>query len=401
MRCKAMVADDEYIIRRGIISFLRKYEEIEVVAEAEDGEMALEIAQEEDIDIFFVDINMPFLSGLQFIEKLKNLQPQAIIVVITGYDDFEFARTALRLGVFEYILKPLMEEPFDNMIQEVLKEVQQQNKEDKYLKWAKMTLQQNKIHLVDAFLKNWLEGRLAEEEIEERMQYLDICIPKQYAVTIIHLEQAVDKDLGENWDDDLLSYAVQNISNEIFNDLKNVSSCQVENGDLVVISKDMGAEELRRKQLKCMESIEGCLPLKVVSVQETGEGYENLVAVYNRAAEQMESVKGGSSVIKIVKQYIEDNYNREELTLQDVADYTYLSPQHLSRIIRKEMGITFIDYLTKVRIRKAIDLLFEEDLKMYEIAEKVGYTTQHYFSNVFKKITGVSPAEYRKSAQKR
>ncbi|WP_395014161.1 helix-turn-helix domain-containing protein [Robinsoniella peoriensis] len=396
MRCKAMVADDEYIIRRGIISFLRKYEEIEVVAEAEDGEMALEIAQEEDIDIFFVDINMPFLSGLQF-----NLQPQAIIVVITGYDDFEFARTALRLGVFEYILKPLMEEPFDNMIQEVLKEVQQQNKEDKYLKWAKMTLQQNKIHLVDAFLKNWLEGRLAEEEIEERMQYLDICIPKQYAVTIIHLEQAVDKDLGENWDDDLLSYAVQNISNEIFNDLKNVSSCQVENGDLVVISKDMGAEELRRKQLKCMESIEGCLPLKVVSVQETGEGYENLVAVYNRAAEQMESVKGGSSVIKIVKQYIEDNYNREELTLQDVADYTYLSPQHLSRIIRKEMGITFIDYLTKVRIRKAIDLLFEEDLKMYEIAEKVGYTTQHYFSNVFKKITGVSPAEYRKSAQKR
>lgn len=69
MNCKAMVADDEYIIRRGIISFLRKYEEIEVVAEAEDGEMALEIAQEEDIDIFFVDINMPFLSGLQFIEN--------------------------------------------------------------------------------------------------------------------------------------------------------------------------------------------------------------------------------------------------------------------------------------------------------------------------------------------
>ena len=179
MRCKAMVADDEYIIRRGIISFLRKYEEIEVVAEAEDGEMALEMAQEEDIDIFFVDINMPFLNGLQFIEKLKDLQPQAIIVVITGYDDFEFARTALRLGVFEYILKPLMEEPFDNMIQGVLKEVSQQNKEDKYLKWAKMTLQQNKIHLVDVFLKNWLEGRLAEQEIEERMQYLDISIPSQ------------------------------------------------------------------------------------------------------------------------------------------------------------------------------------------------------------------------------
>ena len=61
------------------------------------------------------------------------------------------------------------------------------------------------------------------------------------------------------------------------------------------------------------------------------------------------------------------------------------------------MGITFIDYLTRVRIRKAIGLLCQDDLKLYEIAERVGYTTQHYFSNVFKKQMGASPAEYRKS----
>ena len=75
----------------------------------------------------------------------------------------------------------------------------------------------------------------------------------------------------------------------------------------------------------------------------------------------------------------------------------HLSPQHLSRMFHKEMGITFIDYLTRVRIRKAIGLLYQDDLKMYEIAENVGYATQHYFSNVFKKNMGVSPAEYRKS----
>lgn len=401
MKYTALVADDEYIIRRGIISFLKNYEEIEVTAEAEDGEMALELAAEKEIDIFFVDINMPFMNGLQFIEKLKEIQPQAMIIVITGYDDFEFARTALRLGVFEYLLKPLMEEPFDDMIQNVLRELRQQNKENKYLKWARMTLQQNKTHLVDNFLRNWLEGRLSEEEIEERMQYLGIQIPKSYAITVIHLEQNADSNLSDQWDEDLLYYAARNISTEVYEGLKNVASCQTQEGDLVIISRNNGQNEVLNKSTECAECIEHFLPVKTVMVQETGEGYEYLSDTCARAVEQLEKLKGCSGVIKIVKQYIEENYSREELTLQDVADYTYLSPQHLSRIFRKEMGVTFIDYLTKVRIRKAIDLLFHDDLKMYEIAEKVGYSTQHYFSNVFKKNIGVSPVEYRKSIQKK
>lgn len=98
-----------------------------------------------------------------------------------------------------------------------------------------------------------------------------------------------------------------------------------------------------------------------------------------------------------VKDVIEKHYMEAEFSLQDAAEEMHLSPQHLSRMFHKEMGITFIDYLTRVRIRKAIGLLYQDDLKMYEIAENVGYATQHYFSNVFKKNMGVSPAEYRKS----
>ena len=86
MGFKALVADDEYMIRRGIISFLEKYG-FEVAAEAEDGEMALELARETPVDVYFVDINMPFLSGLQFIEKLKEACPKALVVIITGYEE--------------------------------------------------------------------------------------------------------------------------------------------------------------------------------------------------------------------------------------------------------------------------------------------------------------------------
>ena len=147
MKYKVLVADDEYIIRSGIISFLKRYDDFEVAAEAEDGEMALEEAEKQDIDVYFVDINMPFLNGLQFIEKLKGVHPDALVVVITGYDRFEYARKALQLGTFEYLLKPIMEKPFDEMIQRVRKQLAEQSRKDKYLDWARRELEKNRKRL--------------------------------------------------------------------------------------------------------------------------------------------------------------------------------------------------------------------------------------------------------------
>ena len=107
MKYRALVADDEPMIRRGICSFLGSNDDFEVVAEAEDGEIALEKAKTTAIDVFFVDINMPFLNGLDFIKELKKLYPEALVVIITGYDLFSYARKAVGLGVFDYVLKPL------------------------------------------------------------------------------------------------------------------------------------------------------------------------------------------------------------------------------------------------------------------------------------------------------
>lgn len=78
---KVLIADDEEIIRRGIAYFLKKDPEIQVVAQAEDGEMALDQAMEYRPDLLFVDINMPFLNGLDFIEKLKAVQPDALTIL--------------------------------------------------------------------------------------------------------------------------------------------------------------------------------------------------------------------------------------------------------------------------------------------------------------------------------
>lgn len=392
-----LVADDEYIIRRGIIRFLRKYEEMEVVAEAEDGEEALEEAKSQSIDVAFVDINMPFLNGLEFIREFKKIQPQALLVVITGYDEFEYAREALRLGVFEYMLKPLMEDSFDEMISAVIKELAEQKNTNQYLEWAKQMLKQNRKQMVEDMLIKWSEGHLSKEEVSDRIRYMGMKLPDDILVTYIHITKIETAEVEDGWNDDLLYYAAQNIVNEVYNNLEEGFICRNTMEDLLLISD--GKQEDKKRE--CRENLESFLPVKVFIADCPAEGMDSVPEVYRGLQEEAQRQKGFSSTMKIVKKYIEENYMREEFSMVEAADYVHLSPQHFSRMFRKEMQVTFVDYLTRVRIRKAIDLFYNEDLKMYEIAEQVGYATQHYFSNVFKKNVGVSPLEYRRSIKKK
>lgn len=397
MGYRVLVADDEFIIRKGIISFLRQYEDFEVAAEAEDGEMALELAGQQEIDVYFVDINMPFLNGLEFIEKLKEAQPEALIVVITGYDRFEYARKALQLGTFEYLLKPIMEGPFDEMICRVRKHLLSRSHKTKYLDWARRELEKNRKRMISELFLKILEGHYTAGEIEERSSYLALKIPEEYIITVIWLEYKKEQDLEGSWDDDLIYFVAENVASEIFNDLENSDTCQDAYGNLVVISPKVGEEEGKMQVETYRRVLEENAPVSGLVVQKAGSGYQTMSEVYLDALREIENIKGGSSVIKEVKSFVEKNYGNEDFSLQDAADHVNLSVQYLSKMFRKEMGVTFVDYLTSVRIRKSIELLHNEEWKIYEIAEKVGYTTQHYFSNVFKKSLGISPAEYRKS----
>lgn len=401
MSFKVLIADDEYIIRRGIRSFLEQYEEFQVTAEAEDGEMALELARQEEIDVYLVDINMPFVNGLQFIEQLREIHPKALVVVITGYDRFEYAREALRLGTFEYLLKPIMEEPFDEMIQKVKARLLADKSEDKYLKWAKKMLEKNRKYLSSEFLKGILAGKFTKEEIEERCSYLDMVIPEEFTLSLVRLSYRREEDLQDAWSDDLIYFVAENIADELFSVHQNLNSCQDDYGNLVVLSGKIQEEKEAQKQRETYCKImEEHAPVRCSVIQKTGKGLEMLSEIYDEAVLEMEKTGEASAVIREVRKFVETHYHQESFSLQDAAGQVNLSIQYLSKLFRKEMGITFSDYLTSVRIRKSIELIQNDELKIYEIAEKVGYTTQHYFSNVFKKCLGVSPAEYRKGLKK-
>ncbi len=105
---KVLIADDEPKIRRGLRTTIERLRpDMKVVAEAEDGEMALEAARREKPDILMIDVRMPFLNGLELIEKIKGVLSDCIIIVVSGHDEFEYAQRALQLKVFDYVLKPV------------------------------------------------------------------------------------------------------------------------------------------------------------------------------------------------------------------------------------------------------------------------------------------------------
>lgn len=95
------------------------------------------------------------------------------------------------------------------------------------------------------------------------------------------------------------------------------------------------------------------------------------------------------------KDYIDNHYMDFDCSLSSVAKSIHISPSYLSLIFKKEAGITFVNYLTLLRIRQAKQLLSSTDLMVYEVSTSVGYENYSYFSTVFKKATGLSPREYR------
>ncbi|MGH4137389.1 response regulator transcription factor [Clostridium sp.] len=125
---KLLIVDDEYIIRKGIISFVN-FSELNIykVLEASDGKVALEIFKEELPDLVLADINMPKINGLEFTAACKAIKPEVKICIVTGYDYFDYAVTALKLGVDDYMLKPVSKKDVSEALGKLINKISAEN----------------------------------------------------------------------------------------------------------------------------------------------------------------------------------------------------------------------------------------------------------------------------------
>lgn len=110
-----------------------------------------------------------------------------------------------------------------------------------------------------------------------------------------------------------------------------------------------------------------------------------------------DKTKSSTQIINKAKQYIEEHFQDEECTLEHVAGYVNLAPTYFSKVFKEECGQRFSDYIITKRIDKAIFYLENTSMKIYEISEKVGYTSQRYFAKLFKREVGCLPKQYKNS----
>ena len=397
---KVLIADDEDIIRRGLASMVSQHPKLEVVATAEDGEVALEKAKDVRPDLMLVDINMPFMNGFAFIEAAKTLLPEAQIIIVTGYDDFSFAKKALQLGVAEYIMKPVMEEPFFAVLDKAVARLDSAKKQRDYINWLVSKIEKNRPALINDFFHSWIRGSLDQLEIEDRMRYLNVRFPSPYCVTILQLfynPEQQDKDSLGQWEDDLLYFGCENIASEVLEPYGSVLTFRTEEGALAIVSEDFTEQQWEEITRKMVAPIQECLCCRVELVQRSGKEVKQFPEIYETAMQIFHDRKRCSEPVIGMLDCINKQWGNSELSLQLVAEQLHMSAPYLSRLFHQETGENFAACLARKRMQEAMRLLQNPNLKMYEIARKIGYTSQHYFSNAFKKALGISPVEYRRN----
>lgn len=411
---KVMVVDDEIIVRKGIMTSIDWSEHgIAIAAEARNGKEALDKLQQHPVDLILTDIRMPVMSGIELARTVKSEYPDIEMVLLSGYEDFQYAKEAMSIGIRHYLLKPVIAEK----LVELLSGFRDRERSKRLAKQEELI--KNKLfneHL--PFMKSKLMNSLIDRQsdtgdILEKAGTLQIQLTgPAYQVIVVkadgdwlHAQRLSRKEC------EALAFAFLNITEETLVSRFPGFVSFGEPGTLIgLINLQPGTsiqavcEEIRSNLLQYLK-----LPVSIY----TGQPVRHLSAIagcYEEAANAIrrkacseagktiaaasEEAKARSKLVKEAIRYVLSHYG-EPIGLREAADHVCVTPAHLSKVFKEEMGVTFMKWLNRIRVEEAKRLLADTWLKTYEIAEKVGYRDYKYFSLIFRTYAGCSPRDYR------
>jgi two-component system, response regulator YesN len=397
-----LIADDEPKIRRGLCeAFEWENLNMKVVGAAKDGEEALQLARREKPDICLVDICMPIINGLELVEKLKEENPNVIIILITGYDEFSYAKEAVKLGVFDYVLKPVAEDELLKILEKAKNLLEERLEKEKRFDWADSQLKKNSLILRDRFILSWLYGDMPKDDITEQLRFYQMDFGEKIGVTLVKINglNTASEILRTDKEKKLIFSEVYNVLEGILEllDLYPFFIVRDESEGLVSVSSLNDYKKWKRLASLIEDKVYFVLNQRVTVYQEAVEGRpEELHGAYERVKKNAINDLSYLPIIQKTKLYIENNYADPELSLSKIALELGVSSGNLSKLFKQETDISYIDYLTQIRIREAMKLMDEPSARIYEVAEQVGYSSQHYFCAAFKREVGIAPSAYRK-----
>ncbi len=396
---KVLIADDEPKVRRGLRGTIERSQgDMSIIAEAEDGQAALAVVKEERPDILLIDIRMPFIDGLQLIEQINAVTRDCVIIVVTGHDEFEYAKRALQLRVFDFILKPVSQEQLVEVLARARIELESLRKQSRYVAWARDQLERNLPSIREEFIREWVTGALSQSEIEGQLEFLGIALSPTPGMILVRIvERGAESAIALQHDRHIASLVIRNILTDTLSEFQPTYVFQDDYDNIVALTSFSGGEAwvgaVGRIRSKAVDS----KILEVIVAQSGVSGGAPLLSeIYDQLVAEVANQADTSSIALKVHAYLEDNYARHGLTLEEVALAMRLSPGYLSRVLKQQTGLSFIDYLTRLRATKAAQVMLDPSVKIYEVAELVGFASQHYFSRAFKRVLGLAPVDYRK-----
>ncbi|MGQ3478083.1 AraC family transcriptional regulator [Paenibacillus sp. TY11] len=440
---RLLIADDEALEREGLeLTVERAMPGVFRFIHAGNGRMAIECAEEHRPHIAILDINMPGINGLEALRELKERLPDTRFMLVTAYDYFAYAREALSLGVKEYILKPAKRELVIGTLKRLIEEIEREKRarteelELRHKISQLMPLAENELALmlmvdqtVDSSasqLSEWLnfpldqgsaiiaafDGYTDEQDKKKIYDHFRSFVkthgPNSIVSSLIdhHVATFLRKPstIGENDWRQLVKHLVQQLSELARQQLGIKTAIGIgslhsgEEGLRKSYFEAVFASTLRKRdggychfdELKSSEA--GNASLLAVKAEKGMLQQTYVMSALQRIREQREVQT--LTMLGRAKRYIEERFN-DDLSLEEVADFVHLNPHYFSKIFKQEYGETFIDFVTRLRIDKAISLIKAANLTLKEISFEVGYKDPNYFSRVFKKITGVPPTEFK------
>lgn len=377
-----LIVDDERRIREGLGSMVQKNcSFVHTVRYAEDAEDALDQLSREDINFILSDIRMPGMDGLDMVEQIRRDYPGLGIILVTGYDDFSYAKRALELGVSGFLLKPVSAEELQSSLEKAHKDVNEHSQIQLLQQWSDWELRE---HLIDH------RNRLFSMLVEGRFRDGGFDIPLKLFGMEAYTEAwfcIADSRFG-------LNRIFQEVSQEPGSHM--VLLYEGSRHHLLLLGgacwDTLSRQELQEKLL----SLSGTSGFPQPEIQKIPLGWYRLDTAYKKLKSRFKS--GSTPLVRAAQQCIRTRYGDAGFSLKAAALELHLSASHLSREFKRCTGTSFVEALIEYRVRAAAEELEQAGPaeKIYEIGERNGFKNPHYFSRVFRLHTGYAPKEYRR-----
>jgi len=379
---KVFLVEDEIVVREGIRNSIPwEKTSYTLTGEAPDGEVALSMILDSKPDILITDIKMPFVDGLTLSRIVRKNLPLIKIIILSGHDEFEYAREAISIGVEEYLLKPVSAQEMIKTLDKMAKRI---DEEKEGLLFLESTRVQTRAQQIAANSGLSPSGGGSSFDPTGLLNIDgDIFFTKLKYATKKDIDSIVQEYfamMGNSWGENpIMIYflfgeiivSASKIAEALGGDIREIVPFSLSHDNIQAL---ISSPDLFSRQVKALLAA-------LIEFRDS------------RTAGRYQSV-----IVK-AREYIDNNFTAQDISLYSTAAHVGISPNHLSTVFAQETGENFIEYLTRVRIERAKLLLKSTTMKSADIANETGFSDPHYFSYIFKKNTGFSPREFRLKEQ--